>query len=105
MRSGVTVTVQRRIPVDVAFRGLACDPAVEARCARWVYELERVAKKIRRCHVSIESHERGKAARFGVKVVMMVAGRQHITSRAHDGQHDLQLAIADAFLAARTQLR
>ena len=101
------MTANRRIPVDVAFRGLAADAAVEARCARWVYELDRSAQPIRRCQVSIDRENRGHRGppRFAVRIVMVVAGRKPVTTRACDGQHELQLAIADAFLAARSQLR
>jgi cold shock CspA family protein len=96
-------------PLDITFRDMESSPAIEALVHRWAEKLGRVYDRIMRCHVIIErphQHQRqGQLLR--VVVMLSVPGPDIVVSRntGRIGAHEeLNVAVRDAFLAARRQL-
>jgi putative sigma-54 modulation protein len=95
-----------QIPLELTFHGMAPSAAVEAAVTRWLERLERTYDRIHHCHVWIDRphrHQR-RGAPFQVRIVIGVPGGE-ITAAHDQGHADVYLAIADAFLRARRQLR
>jgi ribosome-associated translation inhibitor RaiA len=86
---------------------MSSSPAVEAAVTHWVERLEHVYDRIQRCHVWVDlphrHHRHG--ARFQVRVVVSVPGREIAVGGRNEGNDDVYLALANAFLAARRQLQ
>ena len=98
-----------RIPVEVTYRGLEPNPAIEEAIDKRVSTLEKYYDRITGCRVSVEaphrSHRRG--MRFRVRVDLTIPGAEIVAeSHEEDGAHeDLHVAIRDAFRACRRQLQ
>ena len=96
-------------PLDITFRDMESSPAIEASVRRWAEKLARAHDRILRCHVIIErphQHQRqGQLLR--VAVTLSVPGPDIVVSHntGRFGEHeDFQVALRDAFMAARRQL-
>ena len=82
-------------------------PAVEHAIHHWVETLAHVSNNITHCAVTLDvphrHHQRGR--KFAVRIEIAVPGRRIAVSRTHDAGHETaQVALADAFRAARRQL-
>jgi ribosomal subunit interface protein len=92
-------------PVEIRFHGMAPSPAIAAAVATWVARLDHVYDRVQHCHVSIDlPHRRQRrGAQFQVKIGLAIPGAEALVSeREHN---DVYLALADAFVAVRRQLR
>jgi len=98
-----------QFPLDITFRDMESSPAIEAAVGHWAEKLARVYDRILRCHVTIErphQHQRqGQLLR--ILITLSVPGPDIVVSRntGRIGAHeDFNVALRDAFLAARRQL-
>ncbi|HEV2362585.1 MAG TPA: HPF/RaiA family ribosome-associated protein [Caulobacteraceae bacterium] len=101
-----------QVPLQVSFEGgLESSSALQARIEREVAKLDKLSQRITACHVAItgRSHNRRHGDLFDVRIRMTVPGRAEIIvdrSPPADHRHeDAQVAIRDAFDAARRQLQ
>ncbi len=98
-----------QLPLQITFRGMAASPAFEDQIRRRAEELDRFYDRIMACRVVVESahrHQR-KGRIHHVRVELTVPGGEIVVKRdppEHHGHEDLQVAIRDAFDAARRQL-
>jgi ribosome-associated translation inhibitor RaiA len=94
------------IPVEITFLGMARSPALEAAVARWVKRLEHSYPRILNCHVriSLPHRHRRRGAPFDVKLVLAIPGDELVVTQ-EQAHSDVYLALADAFIAARRELR
>jgi hypothetical protein len=97
------------VPTKITFHGLDRSPTVEARIEDWISKLARVSHDLSRCDVVVESphrhHRHGR--RFHVRIVLERPGGTVVVDhdRGSDQAHeDVQVAVRDAFLAARRKL-
>jgi ribosome-associated translation inhibitor RaiA len=96
--------------LDVTFRGMSPSTSVQEAIQQWRARLEHTYGRIQRCSVVIaqphQHQRRGKL--FHVHVDLTVPGRDIAVSREPargDDHENVYAAIADAFRAARRQLR
>lgn len=93
-----------KVPVQVSFHGMAASEAVEARAREKAAQLERYCADIMACRIAIDQlqkHQR-QGRPFGVRIDLTIPGRELAVNRVED--EDLQVALRDAFDAARRQL-
>ena len=97
-------------PLDLTFRDMTPSESVTAAVHRWVDRLGRIDDRIQHCTVVVErphqSHRHGQ--QFHVRIELAVPDHTIAVARdpQRDGAHeDVYVAIADAFRAARRQLR
>lgn len=95
--------------VQITFRDMPPSPALEAKIHEEVGKLERVFSGIISCRVVVEtphrSHAQGKL--FNVRIDLVVPGKELAVTHEHrnDPAHeDVNVAVRDAFRAARRQL-
>ena len=98
------------VPLEIRFDNMEPSPAVEAAVRERAAKLEQFADSIVSCHVTIgaphKHHRQGKL--FTVKVDVRLPGGEVVASRepdAHQAHEDFQVALRDAFKAARRQLQ
>lgn len=96
--------------VQITFLGMPRSAAVEAQVQRWVGRLEHSFGRLVRCATWVElphRHQR-KGKTFRVRVELAVPGSTLVVNRDAGADHaheNVYVAIADAFRAARRQLR
>jgi ribosome-associated translation inhibitor RaiA len=98
------------IPTDISFLGMTPSPAVEAAVRSWVARLGRQHDRIEHCHITIALPHRHKrhGGRFQVRITVALPGREIAVThdRYRDDSHEsIYATLADAFDAARRQLR
>jgi ribosome-associated translation inhibitor RaiA len=98
------------IPTEISFLGMEPSVAVEAAVRLWVARLARQHDRVQHCHVTIALPHRHKrhGGRFQVRITIAMPGREIAVThdRGRDGSHeDVYATLADAFQAARRQLR
>jgi ribosome-associated translation inhibitor RaiA len=98
-----------RSPLQIAFHGLKHTEAVEEAIREKAAKLEQVYDRITSCHVVVEvphrHHQHGN--HFVVRIDLALPGKQIVVNREsplHDESRDLNVALRDAFDAARRQL-
>ena len=94
--------------LQISFHNISHSPAVEAKVRQRVQKLERICEDITSCRVAIEAphrhHVSGNA--FSVQVEVSVAGEKLVANRQQGREYtDIQVALRDAFDAARRQLK
>lgn len=97
------------VPLQVTFKGMEPSPALETRIHARAALLERFARRILRCHVTIEAphrhHRQGRLYRARIEVVVprgdVVVTRESPHDHAHE---DPYVAVRDAFDAVVRQL-
>jgi ribosome-associated translation inhibitor RaiA len=92
-------------PLDITFRSMTPSAAVEAAIDRWATRLEHMYARISGCAVIVEQphHHHHQGNRFRVHVDLTVPGREiAVRGAEHENAY---VAIAEAFRAARRQLR
>ena len=91
--------------VEITFREMCASRAVETAVGFWVGRLARTYDRIDRCHVWIEAHRGQRGPQFTVRVVLGIPGQDIAASHGQGTTHrNINVAIADAFIAARRQL-
>jgi len=97
-------------PVQITFRDVPHSPTVEALIQKKAHELERFHDRITSCRVSISAphrHSRTSGSFYHVTLELHVPGGEIVVGRdptAESTHDDLQVAIRDAFRAAKRQL-
>jgi hypothetical protein len=93
----------------IAFHGMPPSPALEARIRRLANDLESLFRGIVSCRVSVQAphrhHHHGQLYRVGIEIG--VPGARVVVGRspgAHASHADAQVAVHDAFRAARRRL-
>jgi cold shock CspA family protein/ribosome-associated translation inhibitor RaiA len=97
------------IPCEIAFRHVERSAEIEEAVIEHVEQLERFCRRILHCRVMVEApnqrHRTGDI--YHVRVDLSLPGRKIVVKRdppAHQPHEDLDLAIHDAFHAARRQV-
>jgi ribosomal subunit interface protein len=99
-----------QIPLDIQFHNTDRSPAVESAIRERAAKLERFARDIVSCRVTVagpHKHSRH-AGSYAVGVDLRFAGGEVVASRhpdEHIGHDDVYVAVRDAFDAARRQLQ
>jgi ribosome-associated translation inhibitor RaiA len=92
-------------PLTITSRGTTTSPSLEAAIQRWVERIERDYEDLQRCAVAIDAVNHGRHGdRFQVRIDLHVPGIEIAISREPEHE-DPYVAVADAFRAARRQLR
>jgi ribosomal subunit interface protein len=93
-----------QIPLQISLHGIASSNALYNAIREKAEKLERFYDRIMSCRVVLElagRHQR-KGKQFMVRIDLKVPGGELAVTREHD--QDLQVALRDAFDAARRQL-
>lgn len=92
------------IPLQVSLHGVAASDALYAAIRERANKLERFYPRITSCRVVLElaGRHKHKGKQFTVRIDLKVPGHEIAVTREHD--EDLQVALRDAFDAARRQL-
>lgn len=99
-----------QVPLDVTFRNMERDDSLVDRIDNGVRKLEKFFDSIIGCHVVVEAphqHHR-KGGLFHVRIRLTVPRREITVGRDRHENHaheDVQIAVRDAFNAARRQLQ
>lgn len=98
-----------KIPVITSFENIPESDAVERAVWRHAAELEQFFDRITSCRVAVaRPHHRGhRGSLYSVRIDMTVPGDELVVNREHRFDHaheDVNVAIRDAFRAARRQL-
>ena len=96
-------------PLEIRFHNIASSPTLEAAVCEHFRKIERFAPELISCRVTIDSpHQHREQGRlFAVTIDLRFAGGEVVASRHPGARHaheDAQLAVRDAFAAARRQL-
>jgi len=98
-----------QMPLEIRFHNIASSPTLEAAVCEQFRKIERFAPDLISCRVTIDSphqrHEHG--GLFAVTIDLRFAGGEVVASRRPSARHaheDAQVAVNDAFAAARRQL-
>lgn len=96
-------------PLEISFRNLDSSPAIEARIREKVAKLEEYFGRIVSCRVVVEAEHRRhhKGNLYNVRIVLGMPGEDIVVNRSGPRDHaheDVQVALRDAFDAARRQL-
>jgi ribosome-associated translation inhibitor RaiA len=99
-----------KLPVQITYRDMSSSPAIEQAVHERIAELERVYDRITSCRVMIEAphHQHRKGNLFHVRIDLTVPGDELVVGRnpaAHHAHEDFNVALRDAFRAARRALR
>jgi ribosome-associated translation inhibitor RaiA len=97
------------VPTQITFRNMDVSPSVEAQLRERAEGLERYFPSIIACRVAVETAHRQqhKGRLFHIRIRLTVPGREIVVSRdpgEHHAHEEIQVAIRDAFDAARRQL-
>lgn len=98
-----------QVPLHITFQNMPVSDAVEAKIRERAEALERFFPDIVSCRVAVETnaqqHRQGKL--YHVRIVLVVPGSDLVVNRdpsQHHAHEDVQVAVRDAFDAARRQL-
>lgn len=97
------------VPTQITFRNMETSPAVETQLRQRADALEQYFPSIIACRIAVETahrHQR-KGRLFHIRIRLSVPGREIVVSRdpgEHHAHEEIQVAIRDAFDAARRQL-
>jgi ribosomal subunit interface protein len=91
-------------PLTISFIGMDRSDALEVSARRHVEKLDRFAKDLVSCKVtiSLEQKHQHQGRPFGVRLDITIPGHELATTRAH--HEDAYVALRDAFEAMRRQL-
>jgi ribosomal subunit interface protein len=98
------------VPLEIHFHNLAVSPALEQTIRAHAAKLERFARDVISCRVTVEApHRRRRQGKlFAVRVDLRFAGGEAVASRDPSARHqheDAYVAARDAFKAVRRQLQ
>jgi ribosomal subunit interface protein len=93
-----------QLPLQITMQGMQHSDALETDIRERVAKLERFHPHMMSCRVAVEQtrkhHQQGR--HFTVRIDTRVPGKEVAITRSHD--EDIQVALRDAFDAARRQL-
>ena len=93
-----------QIPLQISFHGIEQSNALHDAIRKKAEKLERYYDRISSCRVVLEvaGHHKGKGNQFTVRIDMKVPGGEIAVTHEHDA--DVQIALREAFDAARRRL-
>lgn len=93
-----------QMQMQVTFRGMDPSPALEAAIRERVEKLDQFHPNITGCRVTVEKphHHKHQGEHFVVTLDLTVPGTDLVVNHAH--AEDANVALRDAFMAARRQL-
>ena len=93
-----------QLPLQITFHGIERSPAIEAAIYEKAAKLEQFHERIMSCAVvvGIPGRHKHKGKEFVVRIDLKVPGGEIVVSRDHN--EDIQVALRDAFDAARRKL-
>ena len=96
------------LPLQITYRNMEPSDTIEAAVRAKVAKLEEVAPRITSCRVMIEKPHRShtKGGHFHVRVDLTMPGAEIVADRdppKHDSHADFDIALRDAFRAARRE--
>ena len=93
-----------RTSLQINFRGMDVSPALEQLIREKVAKLEQFHPNVTGCRVVVDKphHHKAQGEHFIVSVDVSVPGANIVANHAH--HEDVNVALRDAFLAARRQL-
>jgi ribosomal subunit interface protein len=93
-----------QIPLQISLHGIDSSDALYNAIRDKADTLERYSDRITSCRVVLElaSRHKRKGREFNVRIDLKLPGREVVVTREHD--EDLQIALREAFDAARRQL-
>ena len=93
-------------PLEITFRDMSPSPALVATIDAWVRKLDEVTP-LNRCAVVVEKpHKRRRhGAPFAIHLDITIPGHEIVVSRDRQSPKNPYIAVADAFRAARRQLK
>ncbi len=93
-----------RTTLQINFRGMDVSPALEQLIREKTEKLERFHPNVTGCRVVVDKphHHKAQGEHFIVSVDVSVPGANIVANHAH--HEDVNVALRDAFLAARRQL-
>jgi ribosomal subunit interface protein len=93
-----------RTSLQINFRGMDVSPALEQLIREKVAKLEQFHPNVTGCRVVVDKphHHKAQGEHFIVNVDVAVPGANIVANHAH--HEDVNVALRDAFLAARRQL-
>ena len=91
-------------PLQISLRGIAHSDALHDAIQQKARKLERYYTHIMSCRVVLEltAHHKRKGKQYSARIDLKVPGGEIAVTHEHD--EDLQIALRDAFDAARRQL-
>jgi cold shock CspA family protein len=97
------------LPLQITFRNVPPSEAIESKIRERASHLEAFSDRIMRCHVVVEAphRHRRKGYLYSVRIDLTVPGEEIAINRVPDAkraQRDMNVAIRDAFDAARRKL-
>lgn len=97
------------IPPEIRFRGMERTPALEEELLQKAEWLEKFCDRVTGCRVLVEKahHHAREGSLYHVRIDLTVPGREIVVRRdpaEHHAHEDLDVAIRDAFDAARRRL-
>jgi ribosomal subunit interface protein len=92
------------IPLQISLHGIAHSDALQNAIRERAKKLERYYDRVVSCRVVLElaAHHQGKGKQYIARIDLKVPGNEIAVTHAHD--EDLQVALRDAFDAARRRL-
>ncbi|HXZ46987.1 MAG TPA: HPF/RaiA family ribosome-associated protein [Pseudolabrys sp.] len=98
-----------QVPLQISFRNMAPSPSVEAHIRERADALDQFFGRIISCRVAVKASARRqlKGKLYHIRVDLTVPGREIVVKRdppEHHAHEDIQVAVSDAFDAARRQL-
>ena len=99
-----------KIPMIIAFEGFESTQAIEDQIRRQAAKLDTYFDRLTSCRVSLRCphHHKQRGRLYSVRIDMTVPDAEIVVNKRHDLDHsheDLNVAIRDAFDAARRQLQ
>ena len=97
-------------PLEITFKGLDRSAAIEAKITEKAAKLERVFDRMTHCRVVVAApnkhHHKGKSYEIKIDIGIPDHAPLILTHESHvgDAQEDLQIALRDAFDAAKRRL-
>ncbi len=93
-----------RTPLQITFHGMDTSPALEALVRDKIAKLEQFHPNVTGCRVVIDKphHHKQQGEHFIVAIDVAVPGNNVVANHAH--HEDVNVALRDAFTAARRQL-
>ena len=97
------------LPLQISFRGMDSSPVIEAQIRERAAKLDKFNDRITACRVVVEAHHHHhhKGRLYHIRVDVTVPGHEIVVSREpdeHQAHEDIQVAVRDAFDAARRQI-
>lgn len=93
-----------KLPLDIAFHGMAHSEAVETAVREKVFKLESLGAQITSCRVSVDLLQKHsqQGRPVGVRIDLTIPGRELVVNRVE--HEDVYVAIRDAFDDMKRQL-